>query len=301
MGSQEEGRKGPGPLKDLIAGGAGGVCLVIVGHPLDTIKVRLQTQLKAGPGEKPLFNGTFDCAMKTIRQEGPRGLYKGMLAPLLGVTPLFSICFFGYGLGQSLQKATPTQVLNIGQHFFAGGLAGVMTTIIMTPGERVKCLMQVQMHTKGPPKYLSSIDCGKQLLHEGGIRNLYRGTVATMLRDVPGSAFYFGGYEWMLRHLTPHGKSRDDLSPLSVVGAGSTAGVLNWVVAIAPDTLKSRLQTAPEGKYRGVRDVFAELIRTEGPTALFRGLTPIMLRAVPANAACFLGYEVTVRLLNQLW
>ncbi len=54
--------------------------------------------------------------------------------------------------------------------------------------------------------------------------------------------------------------SRDELSPLSVVGAGSAAGVLNWMAAIAPDTLKSRLQTAPEGKYRGVRDVFFELV-----------------------------------------
>ena len=39
MGSQEEGRKGPGPIKNLIAGGVGGVCVVVVGHPLDTIKV----------------------------------------------------------------------------------------------------------------------------------------------------------------------------------------------------------------------------------------------------------------------
>ncbi len=65
----------------------------------------------------------------------------------------------------------------------------------------------------------------------------------------------------MLRYLTPQGKSRSELSPLSVMGAGSAAGVLNWLAAIAPDTLKSRLQTAPEGKYRGVRDVFTELVR----------------------------------------
>ncbi len=54
--------------------------------------------------------------------------------------------------------------------------------------------------------------------------------------------------------------SRDELSPLSVVEAGSAAGMLNWMAAIVPDTLKSRLQTAPEGKYRGVRDVFSQLV-----------------------------------------
>lgn len=38
----------------------------------------------------------------------------------------------------------------------------------------------------------------------------------------------------------------------------------------------------------------------EGPFALFRGLTPVMIRAFPANAACFLGYEVTMKFLNYL-
>ena len=54
--------------------------------------------------------------------------------------------------------------------------------------------------------------------------------------------------------------SRDQLSPGRVLIAGGSAGVMNWAVAIAPDTLKSRLQTAPPGKYNGVRDVFRELV-----------------------------------------
>ncbi len=62
-------RQAPGALNNLIAGGVGGVCIVLVGHPLDTIKVRLQTQPKVGPGESPLFSGTLDCALKTVRNE----------------------------------------------------------------------------------------------------------------------------------------------------------------------------------------------------------------------------------------
>ena len=42
---------------------------------------------------------------------------------------------------------------------------------------------------------------------------------------------------------------------------------------------------APEGMYpKGIRSVFAELMRKEGPTALFKGLSPVMIRAFPANA-----------------
>jgi solute carrier family 25 carnitine/acylcarnitine transporter 20/29 len=110
---------------------------------------------------------------------------------------------------------------------------------------------------------------------------------------------YFMSYEWILRSLTPEGRSRNELSAPRVLFAGGMAGVLNWMVGIAPDTLKSRLQTAPEGMYpRGVRDVFRVLIRQEGFSGLFKGLFPVMLRAFPANAACFLGFELAIRFLN---
>lgn len=43
--------------------------------------------------------------------------------------------------------------------------------------------------------------------------------------------------------------------------------------------------SAPEGKYlNGMRSVFAELLREEGLLALYKGVTPVMLRAFPANA-----------------
>ncbi|KPU75587.1 uncharacterized protein Dana_GF28000 [Drosophila ananassae] len=65
-----------------------------------------------------------------------------------------------------------------------------------------------------------------------------------------------------------------------------------WVLGMPADVLKSRLQSAPEGTYRmGVRSVFKELILKDGPMALYRGVTPIMIRAFPANAACFFGIE----------
>lgn len=58
------------PAKDFLAGGFGGMCLVTAGHPLDTIKVRLQTQPTPKPGEQLLYKGTWDCALKTVRNEG---------------------------------------------------------------------------------------------------------------------------------------------------------------------------------------------------------------------------------------
>lgn len=79
------------------------------------------------------------------------------------------------------------------------------------------------------------------------------------------------------------------------------AGIFNWIVAVPPDTLKSRFQTAPPGKYNGLMDVLKELIAQEGVTGVYKGLGPAMLRAFPANAACFLGVETSKKLLNVLF
>ncbi|NXC50939.1 MCAT protein, partial [Penelope pileata] len=288
------------PVKNFFAGGFGGVCLVFVGHPLDTIKVRLQTQPRPQPGQPPLYSGTFDCFRKTLVGEGVRGLYKGMAAPIIGVTPMFAVCFFGFGLGKRLQQRKPDDVLTYPQLFAAGMLSGVFTTAIMAPGERIKCLLQIQAAT-GETKYSGSLDCAKQLYREAGIRGVYKGTVLTLMRDVPASGMYFMTYEWLKNILTPEGKSVSELSAPRILFAGGLAGIFNWAVAIPPDVLKSRFQTAPPGKYpNGFRDVLRELIREEGVASLYKGFTAVMIRAFPANAACFLGFEVAMKFLNWI-
>ncbi|XP_054166311.1 mitochondrial carnitine/acylcarnitine carrier protein-like [Oppia nitens] len=289
------------PLKNFFAGGFGGMCLVSAGHPLDTIKVRLQTMPLPMAGQKPLYAGTFDCAKKIIVKEGALGLYKGMAAPLTGVSPMFAVCFLGFGIGKRLQQTKEDDPLTMIQLFNAGMISGVFTTAIMAPGERIKCLIQVQAaDSKTPIKYKGPVDCAKQLYREGGIRSIYKGTAATLLRDVPASGMYFMTYEWLQQVLTPEGKSRSDLSAGRTLFAGGMAGIFNWMVAIPPDVLKSRLQTAPEGKYpNGIRDVFRLMLKEEGIGALYKGATPVMLRAFPANAACFFGYELAMKFLNK--
>lgn len=70
-------------LRSLAAGGFGGVCAVIVGHPFDLVKVRLQT------AEKGVYSSAIDVVKKSVAKDGlSRGLYAGVSAPLVGVTPM---------------------------------------------------------------------------------------------------------------------------------------------------------------------------------------------------------------------
>lgn len=76
-------------------------------------------------------------------------------------------------------------------------MAGVFTTGIMAPGERIKCLLQIQSGQGAEKKYNGAMDCAKKLYKQGGIQSVYKGTVATLLRDVPASGVYFMTYEWL--------------------------------------------------------------------------------------------------------
>ncbi|KAL3982833.1 Protein dif-1 [Acanthocheilonema viteae] len=288
-------------LKNFAAGGVGGTFCVAMGHPFDTVKVRLQTMPKVVPGTRPLYTGALDCARQTIVKEGIFALYKGMSAPIIGVTPLFAVYFGSCSFGKWLQQTSPDQEMTFAQNLLSGGLAGIFTTVIMVPGERIKCLLQVQHAGPTDPSsehYTGPVDVFRKLYKQGGIRSIYRGLMATLLRDVPASGVYLATYEH-LKKLFAGDNTTKDLNPLSTLMAGGLAGIANWSICIPPDVLKSRLQTAPEGKYpEGIRSVFKEIMREEGPKALFKGFTPVMLRAFPANAACFLGFELALKFFH---
>ncbi|CEF59605.1 Mitochondrial carnitine/acylcarnitine carrier protein [Strongyloides ratti] len=288
------------PIKSFIAGAVGGTCTVFVGHPFDTVKVRLQTMPKPKPGELPPFSGAVDCLKKTVQKEGFLALYKGMAVPIAGVAPLFAVYFGGCAIGKKLQSTHPDQEMTFYQNFFSGALAGVFTTVIMAPGERIKCLLQIQNTSSSDPKKIRPMELIKKLYADGGIRSLYRGTGATLLRDIPASGAYLSVYEYLKKKLSDNNDGH--LSPLAIMTAGGFAGVANWGVCIPADVLKSRLQTAPEGKYpNGIRGVFKEVMLEEGPKGLFKGFTPVMMRAFPANAACFFGFELTMKGMHMLF
>lgn len=119
--------------------------------------------------------------------------------------------------------------------------------------------------------------------------------------DVPASGAYFLTYEWVKKWAGESWGTDGSKVLLGAIFAGGCAGISNWAIGMPADVLKSRLQTAPEGTYKnGIRDVFRELMKREGPLALYKGIVPVMLRAFPANAACFLGFEICMNFLNKI-
>lgn len=106
--------------KDLTAGTFAGVAQLLVGHPFDTIKVKLQSQPAPLPGQPPKYSGAIDAVKQTLAAEGPKGLYKGMGAPLATVAVFNAVLFTARGQMEALLRDSPGAHLTVGQQMIAG-------------------------------------------------------------------------------------------------------------------------------------------------------------------------------------
>ena len=123
----------------------------------------------------------------------------------------------------------------------------------------------------------------------------------TLARDGPGSAAYFATYEYIKRSLSPKdadGNATSELSLPAVMTAGACAGVAMWIPVFPVDTIKSRIQTA-EGRPT-ISGVISQLNRSGGIKAFFPGFGPAIARAIPANAATFVGVELAHKAMNSV-
>lgn len=132
------------------------------------------------------------------------------------------------------------------------------------------------------------------LKSEGGVRGLFKGLVPTLAREVPGNAAMFGTYE-LLKQRFAGGPDTSNLGRGSLIVAGGLAGASFWLSVYPTDVVKSVIQVDDykNPKYSGSLNAFRKLLATEGVKGLYKGFGPAMARSVPANAACFLAYEVT--------
>lgn len=287
--------------KDLTAGTVGGVALLIVGHPFDTVKVKLQSQPAPLPGQLPKYSGAMDAVKQTIAAEGPRGLYKGMGAPLATVAAFNAILFSVRGRMEALLRSEPGAPLTPNQQVVCGAGAGVAVSLLACPTELIKCRLQAESalaesaSSSGAVKYGGPMDVAKLVLKsEGGLRGLFKGMVPTLAREVPGNAVVFGVYE-ALKQFFAGGRDTSGLGRGSLLVAGGLAGASFWLTVYPTDVVKSVIQVDNyhKPKYSGSIDAFKKIFASEGTKGLYKGFGPAMARSVPANAACFLAYEMT--------
>ncbi|CAO0802162.1 unnamed protein product [Mucor circinelloides] len=291
----------PKLAQDLIAGTIGGWAQVAVGHPPDTIKVRLQTQ-----PTPPIYSGAMDCVRKLIKEEGPKGLYRGVMSPLAGIGFCNAVMFMANGWSRRmLQNGDEKRVLSIFEIGVAGSMAGSVMAFLNCPIELLKVKLQTQdpsgfinANGKHEPAYKGVIDCGVRTVRAQGFSGIYRGMGVTLMRDTPSYFAYFVGYEGLKRLFQSMKKDGQELGTFELLMAGGLSGFAAWIPAYPQDVIKSNYQN--DLRYKSIGQVVKTLYKSGGPKAFLNGLGPTLVRAFPANAATFFAYEMAMDCMKSL-
>jgi solute carrier family 25 carnitine/acylcarnitine transporter 20/29 len=69
-------------------------------------------------------------------------------------------------------------------------MSAIPTTLVTAPVERAKVLLQIEGQGKGSTRYNGVFDVLRDLYQKGGVKSVFRGSVATAIRDGPGSAAF---------------------------------------------------------------------------------------------------------------
>ncbi|KAG8699766.1 hypothetical protein FRC09_006393 [Ceratobasidium sp. 395] len=174
-------------------------------------------------------------------------------------------------------------------------MAGAANSILASPVEMFKVRMQGQYGAEGD-KRLSRVFW--DMWRDWGFRRgVMRGFWATVAREIPAYAGFYTGYEFAKRNFQArHGK---DLPVWALLISGSCGGICYWLACYPLDVVKSRVQLA-DAPPKGLDYIAQELraiVREGGASGLFRGLSPSLLRSIPAAASTFAAHELTKEFL----
>ncbi|KAI9682738.1 MAG: hypothetical protein M1829_006725 [Trizodia sp. TS-e1964] len=151
------------------AGYVGGAAGILVGNPLDVIKVRLQAGAHPPGGLVHQFNS-------------PGALVKGVAAPLMVNGALGALLYMSYNRTLIALGDVPAKPSSLGKIWTAGAVSGVATWAVSAPAELVKC--RAQMYEGH-----NSWSIAREIFRKDGIKGLYFGGVVTSLRDSIGYGF----------------------------------------------------------------------------------------------------------------
>lgn len=254
--------------------------------------------------------GPIGTAKRIVQREGFFALYKGLTAVYTGIIPKMAIRFVSFEQYKDwLAAYTPLGRTTTAT--FTAGLASGLTEaiLVVTPAEVCKIRLQSQYHSLADPaqmhhrKYKNVFQTAYVITREEGLGALYKGVVPTMLRQGCNQAVNFTAYNAIKKAVMERQQTAELASWQSLMIGGFSGG-MGPLVNNPLDVVKTRLQkqVVHEGKqpkYTGLVQACMVIAREEGPLALWKGITPRLLRIMPGQAITFMTYEFVSSHMNR--
>lgn len=235
--------------------------------------------------------------------EGMRGFYKGNAANCLKVAPTKGIQFVAF---EALKRAIfrfrsrsedpeSQKPLVAAERFLAGGLAGMLAATLCYPLDTAKTLL-----TAYPDKYRGVWQTMTSITNMQGVRSLYRGLSPTLVAMMPYAGLDFAIYEQLKLVYLRRKKKEANLLILLCIGA--FAGAVAQTACHPLDVIRKRLQLQGIGGrpvlYKNMIDATKGIIQKEGIGALYRGLQPMYVSAIPSAGVSYFVYELVKKFLG---
>lgn len=266
-------------------------------QPIDTAKVRLQTQVQRPDGTWR-YRGLSHGVYRVARDEGPLALWKGFTPALARQVLHNGCCFLLYEpIRNFIAGNVPKEEVPFWKRALSGGIAGGVTIFPFNPIEVVKTQMQANRGASTTPMRVAH-----KIWKTGGIYAMFQGANANVARSTIGCTCELGCYDAFKTQLKIAGMAD---GPLAHFAASSGAGFVSAIVSIPIDVVRTRLmaqagggKTEIKAQYKGVCDCLLRVSREEGIGALYTGFVPLAIRKMGWVVTYYLAYEQALGLVR---
>lgn len=258
---------------------AGAACVT---HPLDLLKVHLQTQQDGKLSMSKL-------AVRVVKKQGVFALYNGLSASLLRQLTYSTTRFAFYEMGKQTFE-TPGHTMPFYQKLVLAGLSGAAGGVIGTPGDLINVRMQndVKVAPELRRNYKHALDGLVRVWSEEGFFRLFNGCSTATGRAVLMTIGQLSFYDQIKLMLLKTEIFQDNPTThfLSSLFAGAIATTLTQPL----DVLKTRAMNAKPGEFKSMGQLFLYTAK-QGPSGFFRGYVPAFVRLAPQTILTFVFLE----------
>ncbi|XP_075414967.1 mitochondrial adenyl nucleotide antiporter SLC25A24-like isoform X1 [Tenrec ecaudatus] len=280
--------------RQLLAGGVAGAVSRTSTAPLDRLKIMMQVH--GSKSEKMNLVGGF---RQMVKEGGIRSLWRGNGTNVIKIAPETAVKFWAY---EQFKKWLSFDGAKVGnpERFISGSLAGVTAQTCIYPLEVLKTRLAVGQ----TGQYSGVIDCGKKLLKQEGVKALFKGYLPNVLGIIPYAGIDLAVFELLKNYWLEH-YAKNSVNPgvMILLGCCALSNTCGQLASFPLHLLRTRLQAQAHvkgGSITSMIHLIQEIYHKEGKRGFFRGLTPNIIKVLPAVGVSCLAYETVKSFLGLI-
>ncbi|XP_004637008.2 calcium-binding mitochondrial carrier protein SCaMC-1 [Octodon degus] len=270
--------------KRLVAAGIASAVTRTCTAPLDRLKVMMQVHsLKT---RKMRLISVFE---QLIKEGGVLSLWQGNGINVFKIAPETALKVGAYEQYKKWLSFDGTRI-GILERFIAGSLAGATAQTCIYPMEVIKTRLIVAK----AGEYSGVFDCIKKLLKQGGVQAFFKGYIPNLLGIIPYAGLDLAVYELLKSYWLEHYAENSVNPGIMILLACSTLSHTCGQLASFPlNLIRTRMQAAGLVKKEKISmlQLIQEIYNKEGKKGFFRGITPNIIKVLPAVGVGCVAYE----------